>query len=441
MAETGDWHIDNLELTNFRGFDQLEIDFHPSLTVLVGVNGVGKTAVLDAVAIMLGSIVREFGGDTHGFARSDVREEASDLRSEDGIASMDAVYPVSALAEGTLAGTELWWRRTRQRAGGNTTWADRNGAVGDVARSAWKSAQSTDESTPPLPVLALYGTERLTGVRKAVRSITRARASAYDAALTGKSDLTRLSAYLRALTLAEFTAERRGHDAVAATEQINAITVATDTVLEGTGWHGLEWSPVVEELTLAHPLQGILPLSSLSSGIRIAVGLVVDLASRLARANPHLGATALLAQAPGIVLVDEIDLHLHPTWQQRIVPQLRSVFPRVQFIVTTHSPQVLSTVDAENIRIIDGQTVRRVDFAAGLRSDIVMEKVLDTRPEPRLEVNRLLDEYMQLVEDGRGRTEHALGLRRRLDDELGGISNVPKLADADATMTFYGLDS
>ncbi|MEG8036450.1 AAA family ATPase [Sphingomonas sp. LR61] len=440
MTETGDWHIDRLELKNFRGFEHLEIDLHPSLTVLVGVNGVGKTAVLDAVAIMLGSIVREFGGDTRGFLLSDARETTGDLLSRDGVATMDANYPVSALVEGTLAGTELWWRRARQRASGRTTWSEGNGIVGDIARNIWHASGSSAGDAPTLPVLALYGVERLVSVRKASGSITRARSSAYNATLTGKSDLTRLSAYLKALTLAEFAAERRGEDAEAATEQIRAITIATDTILEGTGWHGPDWSPVVEELTLTHPDQGVLPLSTLSSGIKIAVGLVIDLVSRLARANPFLGAEELLARGPGIVLVDEIDLHLHPTWQQRIVPQLRSVFPRVQFIVTTHSPQVLSTVDAEHIRIIDGQAVSRVDFSAGLRSDIVMEKVLSTRPEPPLEVNNLLDEYMRLVEDGAGLTPRALSIRERLDDELGGISNVPRLADADANITFYGLD-
>ncbi|MBF4590696.1 AAA family ATPase [Curtobacterium sp. VKM Ac-1395] len=439
MAQTGDWHIDRLELTNFRGFEHLNIDFHPSLTVLVGVNGVGKTAVLDAVAIMLGSIVREFGGDTRGFAHSDVRETARDLLSQGGVASMDAVYPVSALVEATVAGAELWWSRSRQRASGRTTWADRNGAVGDIARATWERAQAEAGPTQPLPILALYGVERLLGVRKASGSITRARSSAYDAALTGKSDLTRLSAYLRALTLAEFAAERRGGDAEAATEQIRAITIAADRVLEGTGWHRPEWSPVVEELTLTHDDQSVLPLSLLSSGIKIAVGLVVDLVSRLARANPHLGAEQLLESALGIVLIDEVDLHLHPTWQQRIVPQLRTAFPRVQFIVTTHSPQVLSTVDAEHIRIIDGQTIRRVDYSAGLRSDIVMEKVLGTQAEPNLEVNKTLAKYMDLVENGAGQEAPAVRLRQQLDEELGGVSNVPKLSRADASMTFYGL--
>ncbi|MCS5713519.1 AAA family ATPase [Herbiconiux sp. CPCC 205716] len=196
----------------------------------------------------------------------------------------------------------------------------------------------------------------------------------------------------------------------------------------------------MEELTFSHNAHGTLPLSYLSSGIKIAAGLVIDLVSRIARANPGIGAHDLLQAAPGVVLIDEIDLHLHPLWQQRILPQLRKTFPRVQFIVTTHSPQVLSTVEAESIRIVDGNVVRLVDYSAGLRSDVIMDRILGTRPEPNLEVNEQLDRYVSLVNAGNGLTPEAHRLRELLDDELGGIANVPKLADADAEISFYDLD-
>ena len=289
-------------------------------------------------------------------------------------------------------------------------------------------------------MVGLYGVERLLGVRRAAGAISQSRAGAYDSALEGKSDLSRLTAYLRALTLAEYQAGRRGAGADAASQQLRAIKLACETVLEDTAWTNPQWSPVVNEITLSHPTRGTLPLSYLSSGIKIAVGLVLDVVSRAARANPHLGAEELLNSVPGIVLIDEIDLHLHPVWQQRILTQLTKILPRVQFIVTTHSPQVLSTVGAEHIRIIDGEDVRGVDFSAGLRSDIILEKILGTRAEPPLEITDDLDRYMALVDAGEGETDDARTLRSKLDERLGGITNVPKLADADASISFYGLD-
>ncbi|PZF14158.1 AAA family ATPase [Curtobacterium sp. MCLR17_034] len=440
MAATGDWHIDKMILENFRCFERLEIEFNPSLTVLVGVNGTGKTAVLDGLAVMLSTVLRQFEGSTLGFKLGDAREVPHDLESGTGVARMEPTYPVSAHVEGTLAGERAWWRRVRQTASGRTSWADRNTDVGHIAARIWRESDIPGAEAPMLPVIGLYGVERLLGVRRAAGAISRSRSGAYDSALDGKSDLVRLSAYIKGLTLAEFAADRRGSGGEAASQQLRAISLAANEVLGHTGWHDPEWSPIVEEIAITHDKRGTLPLSSLSSGIKIAVGLVIDLVSRIARANPRVGAEELLRRAPGIVLIDEVDLHLHPTWQQRILPQLRAVFPNIQFIVTTHSPQVLSTVDAAEIRIIDGNSVRGVDFAAGLRSDIVMSKVLGTDPEPNLPINESLDRYIQLVDQGQGRSPAAASLRDELDQKLGGVANVPKLADADASIAFDDLD-
>ncbi len=416
------------------------MDFDPSLTVLVGVNGTGKTAVLDGIAVMLSTVLRQFDGTTLGFKRADAREVPYDLDSGPSVARMEPTYPVSARVEGTLAGEEAWWRRVRLTASGRTSWADRYTEVGRIAERVWRDSESPEANAPMLPVIALYGVERLLGVRRAAGAISRSRSGAYDSALDGKSDLVRLSTYIKGLTLAEFAADKRGSGGEAASQQLRAISLAANELLRHTGWRDPEWSPIVEELAITHDIRGTLPLSSLSSGIKIAVGLVVDLVSRIARANPRIGAEELLRRACGIVLIDEVDLHLHPTWQQRILPQLRSIFPNIQFIVTTHSPQVLSTVRAESIRVIDGNAVSGVDFAAGLRSDVVMHKVLGTDPEPDLPINNLLDAYVELVDQGQGRSREATELRQELDQELGGVANVPKLAEADASMAFDDLD-
>jgi predicted ATP-binding protein involved in virulence len=84
--------------------------------------------------------------------------------------------------------------------------------------------------------------------------------------------------------------------------------------------------------------------------------MVADLAHRCVRLNPHFGAEAAV-RSPGLVLIDEVDMHLHPAWQQSVLAALRRAFKNMQFIVTTHSPQVISTVPARCIRILDGAAV------------------------------------------------------------------------------------
>lgn len=431
--------MDRLVVENFRCFERLEIDFDPSCTVLVGVNGSGKTALLDALAIMLSTVVREFGGDTRGFLLGDARELVGDLDSRTEVAQMEPVYPVRARADGTIGGSAYRWSRTRSSRGGRTTWAD-DGGVGSASYRVWRQSSGGDAAAPMLPVIALYGVERLVGVRRASGKIARSRTGAYDSTLDGKSDLSRLSAFIEALTLSVFVANENGGDASAARNQLEAIRLACDGVLADTGWGDPRWNPLVRELTLSHSRHGTLPMSFLSSGIRIAAGMVIDLVSRAARANPRFGAGELLALTPGIVLIDEVDLHLHPTWQQRILPVLRETFPRIQFVVTTHSPQVLSTVDADSIRILDGDIVHRVEYAAGLRSDVILQRIMATDPEPDLPINEDLDRYVRLVDQGNGLSEEARELREKVDHELGGVTNVPQLADADASIAFYDLD-
>lgn len=436
----GDWHVNRLELANFRGFESLSLDFEERLTVIVGTNGTGKTAVLDALAIMLSTVLRNFGGSTRGFQLADAREVPSDLNSQKSVAQMSQQFPIRAEIELTTGNWTYTWPRIRSSAKGRTSWGEKNSPIGVDMAQLWNEANNPDTPDVTLPVIALYGVERLIGVRRATANISRSRAGAYDAALVGQSDLRRLSQYFSALALTEFQASKKGRQAHAASAQLDAISQACAEILEDTGWSSPEWNPVVGELTLTHAEYGTLPLSYMSSGIRIAAGMIIDIVSRMARANPHLGSSDLLSSVPGIVIIDEVDLHLHPAWQQKILVRLRQIFPEVQFIVTTHSPQVLSTVPAESIRILDGSDVRKVGFSAGLRSDIVLDEVMGTNPEPRLDVNQKLDEYLAHVERGEGRSTTARKLRQELNAKLGGISRAPRLAEADAVMAFEELD-
>jgi len=83
--------------------------------------------------------------------------------------------------------------------------------------------------------------------------------------------------------------------------------------------------------------------NTMSDGFRNMIAMVADIAHRAARLNPHLGSNAA-AKATGVVLIDEIDLHLHPKWQRRVVDDLKSSFPNMQFIVTTHSPFIIQSL-------------------------------------------------------------------------------------------------
>jgi len=439
MGFDDDWRINRLTLLNYRCFRDLSLDFTAPVTVMVGINGSGKTAVLDALAVMLATVVKELGGESEGFKERDARVVAADLRSVDAVATLEPVFPVRAEVEATLSGRTFTWDRVLESERGRTTLGSVD--VRRFVRSVADRARRPTGETSGLPVVAYYGVERLIKVRRADGHLRASRSSAYAATLNPNSDLTRLSEFLESLA-SQITNAIAFGDAPprAALAQFAAIENACEIVLASTGWSRPRWNPVTRELTLTDESGETLPLSWMASGIRIAAGLAIDLSSRMARANPHLGSGDLLSRTPGIVMIDEVDLHLHPIWQQRIVPSLAEAFPRVQFILTTHSPQVLSTIEAENIRILNDSRVRVPEHSAGLRSDVVLQKIQGTKPEPDTQQRRQLDRYIDLVYANQGTSPVARSMRSMVEEAMGGIENVPELADADAYMAVEDLE-
>jgi predicted ATP-binding protein involved in virulence len=198
---------------------------------------------------------------------------------------------------------------------------------------------------------------------------------------------------------------------------------------------------------------GLLEVSQLSQGYQSMLALAMDFARRLAIANDHLDEGARIDWArlgqgldnwvrdgaharkgprwsPAIMLVDEIDLHLHPRWQQRVLGDLIRTFPGTQFVVTTHSPQVLSTVPMESIRIIkEGMIHSGPPGTDGAEAQRILEDVFHVSPRPNTPMAAALDKYLRLVDARQWDTSEALELRRRLDEWSKG--NEPRLVEAD----------
>jgi predicted ATP-binding protein involved in virulence len=160
------------------------------------------------------------------------------------------------------------------------------------------------------------------------------------------------------------------------------------------------------------------------------IGLVGDIAHRSVRLNPHLGADAPV-QTPGIVLIDEVDMHLHPAWQQTVVPSLREAFPAIQLIVTTHSHLVISTVPSRCIRILgsDGSVSAPSVETQGYDSPFALGVVFGVNSTPPVEIAQILTRYRALLEQGQGDSHEAQALRRRLLDHFGATH--PAMLEAD----------
>ena len=417
-----------LSLENFRHLVHFETTLDERLTVLVARNGQGKTTVLDALAVLLGSFVGAFD---MGKGRHIERTDARYRRQSEGV-EQEQQYPVRVTAAIACLEDNGITQVTRELTGPkNRTTVKEAAALVQHGKALMQQVRDMEPVT--LPLVSYYGTGRLWRTHKNLKRkavLSESRTLGYEDCLTSASNYLQLQEWMGKATLATLQQnELKKGKPSRLVGQLNAVLRAVDKVLEAEGWSGIHYSLSHEELAMQQERQGILPVSLLSDGVRTMVSMVADMAWRCAKLNPHLGADAA-RETPGIVLIDEVDLHLHPAWQQRVIQSLVSTFPRVQFIVTTHSPQVLTTVSSECIRLIDTQwdetreewawTAIEPDFQTrGVASVETLSRIMGIDPVPDVEEARLLDDYRQRVEQGQEESDSAKALHSRLIQHFG----------------------
>ncbi|MBB3118692.1 AAA family ATPase [Pseudoduganella violacea] len=433
--------LKQVTLNNYRCFQHLEVNLHPRLTVFVGENGAGKTAILDGIAAVLTPVLSQLSSANQRLSGPGIKD--SDFRAEPwtdrtgrerwGVADFSQV-----IAE---ADDGLKWDYWKPSAAGKEP-PEKFGQA-DLKHRLQRVIDSYRSSAPELtPVLAYYGAqrgyikvpERLRGAKQAYDHP----ASALIGALDARSDFREMLDWFDVEEAAELRANKGIASSAFQESRALAAVRASIVGLLGGAFHNPYFNKdhkfVLEREKGGAPLL----VSQLSQGYQSMLALAMDFSRRLAIANGHLpnaeqtGQLAPAMRAPGIMLVDEIDLHLHPSWQQRVLDDLMRSFPETQFIVTTHSPQVLTAVPSECIRILrEGAAYAAPAGTEGAEPGRVLKTVLglkQTRP-PGNEATHELLEYLALVDQDRWQSPRALELRQRLDKRYQG--NEPELLEAD----------
>ena len=406
--------LTKLEMANFRCFRKMDkpIEFDPNLTVIVAKNGCGKTAVLDAIRISLGTFTRGISS----LSQANIQKTDATFLPISVGKGKGASYPVAVHASGFVESKECEWLRSLESEKGRTTSKEAK-AITDFGIFL-REVVASERDNPELPIVAYYGTGRLwkameipEGKMPVQRDFARESVlSGYEDALTANSSYAQVKDWMSYASLVRANPVECDTSAgQAITAQYSAIEKAVDELLRGTGFRTPHYNISIGDVALIEDRGGndeaiVVPVSLTSDGIKAAFSLVADIAYRCVRLNPMYGADACkLTQ--GIVMIDEVDLFLHPAWQQRILPDLRRIFPKIQFIVTTHSPQVISSVPPESIRIIaeDGRIEGVSVWTEGVESSRILEDVFGMKPYPMDdEWRRRLDLYVKAVNEGRG---------------------------------------
>lgn len=428
--------INRLKLKNFRCYDSLDIDFNSELTVIVGENGKGKTAIFDAVAIAMESYLCTFNILGRRISPKDVRRVPIYHKDDIHITGMESHYPSQIELEAEVGGKTV--NCIRSLLDGNIL-LDDDEAIKDYGRNLQK-AISVGENVL-LPVLAYYGTQRIwknSQLFKNHDTPLESRAVGYEECLEPSSSYNSFGKWFKNVTESA-QQENQNSDLQQRNLMIKtAILKAVDICMASTGLCNLYYNHNLNCFVVSHPDTGEMIVDDLSDGFRSVISMVADLAYRMVRLNPQLGEDAVVG-TPGIVLIDEVDMHLHPFWQQTVLLDLQKAFPKVQFIVTTHSPQVLSSVPAASIRVLawgkQFEGVQYVDFSLGANSYQLLQDIQHVNPRPQsLPVVKDLKRYLELVSEDKWDSEEAQLLRKSLDSWAKGREPALVRADMDIRM-------
>lgn len=414
--------IDNFKLNNFRCFQQIEIPFHPKLNILVGVNGVGKTTLLEALRIFLGSIFVEIDKmENKIYSPSILPDDVRLLHLEPQFSTTMTGYVTLPDYLNNGIPKAAFWGRSLNTQGGKTVYDNRSFILGLSSTIQQKIRNGANEA---MPLVAYYSTNRY---KREKRN-------------TGlEADGSRLRGYYNALDtttnvwffLDVYKTATLGN--IQGRHQFPVLDAVQDTVVNLVPDCKKIWYDVARDGLYIDFNDGqTLPFNSLSDGVRCVLSMAFELAIRCYLLNPYLGADAA-KYTPGVVLIDEIDLHLHPNWQRHILNDLVRAFPEMQFIVTTHSPMVLGSVNDCGIYSISDRNV--YSFPKQYMRDVSAILSDMGKNDHNEEIGKIMSEYRRCIEEGNGRSYNALELRKELERRLG--PNHEELQRADIMLALY----
>lgn len=405
--------------------------------MIVGKNGAGKTTILDAIAVSVSTFLLGIdGGVSRSILKDDARYEFHDLN---GTIDPQHQFPVNIESIGDcLDEQNVKWVRSLNSENGKTTVKDAGELTG-IARRVQNQIMTGDKGLV-LPLISYYGTGRLYAQKKEKRnreSLTEfKRQVGYVDCMAAESNEKLMLNWFQTQTLKSLQKQQKTgmleKPALLRTVE-KAICTSYERISGAKNasiFFDLDTHRLVLEFETAEGDAQKFAMDEMSDGYKNTLSMIGAIAYRMAVLNPILG-EQVLEKTPGIVLIDEIDLHLHPQWQQTILSDLHAIFPNIQFIVSSHAPAVINSVSREQIRILDnGEIYLPVAQTYGRDANSILREVMKVSERP-MEVKERLDLFYAYMDENN---------YKEADKVLKEIENIVGTTDPDIAAARTSLD-
>lgn len=357
-------YFERTEIQNFKGVEKMKLEFSSGVNLLIGNNGVGKTTVLEALALSMQNYFNRMNGITKKSIKKNDVHFTSNLV---GDASQHRVYSNPTVIKSKISLDSMEYSSEISRE--DETNATRTKYVGKELAATGR--EFLNSQTKILPVICYFSTSRVVDTQKVSTSSVgknklNDRRCGYMDCLNATLDRKALTDWAFKMAMAEY---RKGMPIA----EYEAFKKAVGTFMQKM--NDLDEIPLVEytrdfeDITYTENGKTML-VNYLSAGYQSLLWMLMEISFRVALLNPEM---ADYSQAEGIVLIDEIDMHLHPRWQWKILDALHNSFPKIQFIAATHSPIIISSFKDAKLLSIGQNGVEELSGAYAYSIDDVVE--------------------------------------------------------------------
>lgn len=339
--------IKELQIHNYKAIKDMQFIFSPGVNLLIGDNGVGKTSVLDALSVALGGFLAGVKGvSVSGIQQSDIRIESKRIAGAGVSTAIEYMTPTTIECEMEVNGRTFNWARTREGVSSEFRTKMSNRKIANYA------AKLTNDADNTLPLISYMSTMHVSCSKRgdygSASKKLNDRRCGYIGCLDSALDIKGIREWCLNMEMEAFHQERPIPEYESFKGVVSEL-MQKMSALENPP--AIIYSKVFQDIAYSEG-ENTLPISYLSAGYQSLLWMTMDFAYRLALLNPG---QSDYHQATGVVMIDELDMHLHPKWQWNALSALEEVFPKIQFIIATHSPIIISSCKNGQLISLDAE--------------------------------------------------------------------------------------